>query len=471
MTAAAFVVLGFLNDLVLLYFLVLNSVYLATSVFAFRALKRHSRRLRSFDLEELMAGAGAPPVTLITPAFNEAPTCVAAVRSLLGVVYPRVEVLFVNDGSTDDTLARMIEAFELEPAPRAPTAGLPTAAVRGTYRSRRARNLWVVDKENGGKADALNAGINFASTPLFCAVDADSLLEREALIRLVRPFLEDGSTVAAGGIVRIANDCRVEDGVLKEVRFPRRILAQLQVLEYLRAFLSGRMGWAAMQGTFIISGAFGMFRRRTVVDAGGYSRSTVGEDMELVVRLHRYCRRKRIPYRIAYVPDPVAWTECPETLRALGRQRDRWQRGLVESVARYWPMMLNPRYGRIGLFVYPYFFFLEMLGPVIEMGGYVSLALALFLGSLRGPYVLAFIMVAIVLGMALSVAAVALEELSLRRYPRTADLVRLFALAFVENLGYRQLCAFWRFRGFLGALRGAKGWGRMDRRGFEASTA
>jgi len=301
---------------------------------------------------------------------------------------------------------------------------------------------------------------------LFCALDADSLIEREALVRVARLFLEDGTTVAAGGMIRIVNGCTIRAGMVADIRLPENYLARFQVLEYLRAFLAGRMGWSVLNATFVISGAFGVFRRSTVVDAGGFAVDTVGEDMELVVRLHRYCRENKIPYRIAYVPDPVAWTECPESTKVLGRQRDRWQRGLMETMWRHKRMLLNPQYGIIGLLVYPYFFFLEMLGPIIELMGYISFLIVLFLGSPEMIYIVAFLLVAFVLGVALSLAAVGLEEISFRRYPRTADLVGLFFLAVLENFGYRQLNIWWRFRAVYSKIRGVKGWGKMERKGF-----
>ena len=463
-------VLDGFNILVLAYFLLLNSVYLITSIVAFKALRRYTRQLKSLDIQDLMTSASAPPVTLIAPAYNEAATCVEATKSLLLLKYPEYEILVINDGSSDETLARLTEAFDLQPAARVPTATLATATVRGIYHSRRLPNLWVIDKENGGKADALNTGINYCRTPLFCTMDADSLLEREALIRVVRPFLEDARTVAAGGIIRIVNDCVVKAGMVTEIRMPHRLLAKFQVLEYLRAFMSGRMGWDALDLTLIISGAFGVFRRTTVVAVGGYSTDTVGEDMELIVRLHRHCRRLGRPYRITYVADPVAWTECPETVSALGRQRDRWQRGLYETLMRHRDMLLNPRYGRIGMVAFPYFFFLEMLGPLIELFGYITFALALILGRASGAYVVVFFMVAFVFGVALSIAAVALEEISYRRYPRFTDLLQLFGLAVLENFGYRQLNSYWRLRGFFSGIRGVKGWGKIERKGFAVET-
>ncbi|MEX2465334.1 MAG: glycosyltransferase [Gemmatimonadota bacterium] len=460
-----------LNAVVFTYFIVLNGSYLATSVIAFRAVRRYAERLRSLDVKETIAHAGAPPITLIAPAFNEESTVVESVRSLLSLNYPEFEVIVVNDGSKDATVERLVEAFDLRPFPKMSTFDVNTAEIRGTYRSRRHPHLWLVDKENGGKADALNAGLCYCRTPLFCAMDADTLLERDALIRVVRPFLEESTTVAAGGIIRIANGCTIEAGAVTDVRLPRSLVARFQVLEYLRAFLVGRMGWDALQGNLIISGAFGIFRRSTVIAAGGFSTDTVGEDMELVVRLHRYCRDHDLPYRISFVPDPVAWTEAPESLRVLGRQRDRWQRGLSESLTMHRAMLLRPKYGRIGMWVMPHFYFLEMWGPVVEVLGYLVFGLTLLLGWTSLTYVSAFLMVAVFLGITLSVAALALEELAFRRYPKLADLLRLFILAVIENFGYRQLTAFWRFRGLVRFLGKAKGWGVMPRVGFKKPPA
>ncbi len=459
------------NVLVLGYFIVLNTGYFITGLFAFRSLRRYIRRLRSLDIEDLLGSTGMPPITLIAPAFNEEATCVEATRSLLTLRYGDMEVLVCNDGSKDATLERLREAFDLQPAYRLQTGNISTATVRGVYHSRTHAALWVIDKQNGGKADTLNAGLNYCRTPLFCAMDADSLLEREALTRIVRPFVEDANTIAAGGVIRIVNGCTVREGAVVEVRLPKDLLPRFQVLEYLRAFLAGRMGWHELRATLIISGAFGVFKRELVVEVGGYSTDTVGEDMELVVRLHRHCLERGIPYSIGFVPDPVAWTECPVSLKVLGRQRDRWQRGLIETLARHRRMLFNPRYGRVGMLAFPYFVFLEMLSPIVEVFGYLGFLLALALHRVSGLYAVAFLSVAIGLGLALSFTAVALEELGFRRYPRRSDLYRLIWLAVAENFGYRQLTAIWRLRGVFKFLRRSKGWGGMERRGFGTTDA
>lgn len=471
MTESFWTVLLWFNYVVLVYFAVLNTVYLVTGIFAFNALRRYAFRMKSIDLEDLITSSGAPPITLIVPAYNEEANCLDAIDSLLKLNYPEYEILVVNDGSTDGTLELLKGGFNLTPVTRIAMAELETEPVRNVYRSRRHPNLWVLDKQNGGKADALNAGLNYCRTPLFCALDADTLVERDALIRIVRPFLENASTVAAGGIIRIANGCRVRQGQLEEVRLPRSFLARLQVLEYLRAFLSGRMGWDALDATLVISGAFGAFRRSVVVDAGGYAPDTVGEDMELVVRLHRHCREKQLAYDISFVPDPVAWTEAPERLRGLARQRNRWQRGLLQSLLRHKKMLFNPRYGRSGLLAYPYFFFLEMLGPVIELLGYAAFIITVLAGRASTLYMVTFFIVAVLFGFLLSASAVSLEELMFRRYPRFRDLIRLFGLAFIENFGYRQLTTWWRFTGVISAAFNPRGWGKQHRKGFGDGSA
>ena len=461
------VFLRWANYCVLGYFVVLNSGYLLMSAVTIRSLLRYRHLLSTYDPDHALSAETLPPITLIAPAYNEAATCVASTRAFLSIDYPNADILIVNDGSTDQTLERLTEAFELEPAPRPATATIPTADVRTIYQSQIHPSLWVIDKENGGKADALNAGVCYCNTPFFCAMDADTLVDREGLIRMVRPFLEDRSTVAVGGIVRVANGCTVQSGRVRDVALPRSWLPKLQVLEYLRAFFFGRVAWDEIGGMLIISGAFGLFRRKTVAEVGGYATDTVGEDMELVVRMHRRLREKGQDYRVRFLPDPVAWTEVPSTLRVLQSQRNRWQRGLAETMVRHQRMLFNPRYGVVGLVAYPFFYVLETFGPLIELLGYILFVVALLKGALSMPFAIAFFLVAFGLGTALSLLAVVLEELSFRRYHRTGDLLWLFGLPFVEAFWYRPLNAWWRMRGLWSYARSEKGWGLMERTGFQ----
>jgi cellulose synthase/poly-beta-1,6-N-acetylglucosamine synthase-like glycosyltransferase len=448
------------------YFAVLSVVYVAFTTLAWRAVARY-RRARSYSaVEEAFASPLTPPISVLLPAFNEQVGIVESVRSLLSLRYPEYEVIVVNDGSTDGTLSKLATAFELLPARKAMRNTIPSARIRATYASRRHPELWVIDKDNGGKADALNCAINGARYPYFCAVDADAVLEDDALLRVAKPILDDPDlVVATGGIVRVANGCRVEDGRIVDVRLPRTWLGTFQVVEYFRAFLVGRIGWSRMRSLLIISGAFGLFRRDLVEAAGGYTVGTIGEDVELVMRLHRHLRERGEDYRIEFVPDPVAWTEAPEELRSLGGQRRRWQRGLGEALWRHRTVAMRPRYGVFGCVAFPYFLIFELFGPAIELVGYASVAASAALGTLSLAFLGAFFAAAVLIGVLLSVSALTLEELSSRRYLRRRELARMFAAAAFENFGYRQLLNIWRTLALLDLARKRQAWGELRKRG------
>ena len=461
MSAAA--ALNALEWFFLAYFVGLNAGYLLLNLTAFVAVRRHLDERVLEGLGGVYAGF-EPPVSILLPAYNEEATIAASVRSMLQLDYPEFEIIVVNDGSRDGTLAALRREFALTPFPEAYWRGIEVQPVLGIYRSRRYPNLRVIDKANGGKADALNAGINASRYPLVCGVDADSILERAALHRVVAPFLEDPSVIASGGTVRIANGCEVRGGFLERVGLPGRALPLFQIMEYLRAFLFGRMGWSPLNAVLIISGAFGVFRKATVVAAGGYRTNTIGEDMELVVRLHRLHRAAGRPYRIVYVPDPICWTEAPESLRVLRSQRVRWQRGLAESLTLNLPLLFHRRGGAPGWLAFPFMAVFEWLGPLIEVAGYLLLAAAFAWGAVSGAAFFAFLLLAIGLGIALSASALLLEELSFRTYQRPRELGLLAGAAVLENFGYRQLIAWWRLEGMVKWLVGARArWGDMTR--------
>jgi cellulose synthase/poly-beta-1,6-N-acetylglucosamine synthase-like glycosyltransferase len=453
------------------YFLVINGTYLALCVIAFFAIRRYLHTVKLVDTTPLFRSGLAPGVAIVCPAYNEHATIIATVHSLLALEYPNLEIVVVNDGSKDRTLEVLRESFALRLAPRAPSGDIPTAPVRAVYRSATRPNLLVVDKENGGKADSVNAGVNLTRNPLVCMIDGDSLLEPDVLLKMVRPFLEDDRTIAAGGVVRIVNDCELRHGRVTNIRLPKSHWVRFQVVEYFRSFLFGRVGWASFNGLLIISGAFGLFLRRALVEVGGLRAGALAEDIEIVMRLHRHYRAKRIPYRIRFVPEPVCWTEAPEQLRSLAGQRNRWQRGLIQTMAWYRDVWFNPRYGAIGLLAVPFYLLFEMLSPLFEFGGYLIVLLALALRAIDVPFALLFFTTAMLLGVILSLSSLLLEGMTFRRYPKLSAAAILVVYGIVENFGFRQMHTWWRLCGLIDYARGKRGWGTMQRRGFGGTPA
>jgi cellulose synthase/poly-beta-1,6-N-acetylglucosamine synthase-like glycosyltransferase len=451
---------------ILVYFLALNGLYMAFSLVALVVLVGHRRRWTPQALDTVLRSPATPPISVIVPAFCEESTIAESLRGLLLLNYPQFEVVVVNDGSTDRTLDVLVEAFGLVRAPVAYQQPLDTAPVRGLYRSLDHPDLVVIDKVNGGKADSINAGINAARHDLVCVIDADSLLEELALVRAVLPFIEDPTTVAMGGIIRIVNGCEVDAGRVTAVRLPKDWLARFQVVEYLRAFLAGRVAMSAMNCLLIVSGAFGLFRRDAVVEVGGFRTDTIGEDMEIIVRLHRYMRQRQRPYRIVFQPDPVCWTEVPESPRILGNQRNRWHRGTMQVLSAHAQMIGSARYGAVGMFALPYFAVFEAASPVVEAFGYLLNSAGLLFGLVDVEFAQLFFLTAIAFGSLISVTSVLLEEVAFRRYPRSRDLVLLVIVGVLENCGYRQLTTWWRLRGMWDFFRGRQGWGQMVRKGF-----
>ena len=409
----------------------------------------------------------APPISIISPAHNEGVTIVESVEALLSLEYPAFEVIVVNDGSSDDTLARLVDRFGLTPVARLCEQAAPHAPIRAFHASPRVPRLLVVDKENGGgKADAINAGINAARMPVICIIDADTLIEPDALLRAVWPFVDEPETIAVGGTICLSNGSKVHRGRVVEARLPATFLGLVQTLEYERSFMLARLGLSRLGALMIVSGAFGLFRRDAVLAVGGYSLGTVGEDLELVVKLHRHFRRARRRYAIRFLAEPVVWTQAPERLGDLGRQRARWQRGALETFAKHWPMTLNPRYGAVGLIGFGQLVAVDVIGPPITVLGYVLVPLCWATGLLSLDHFLAFVAAVFSFGILMSVSSLILEQCLLARIGRRRDLATLAAIAVVENFGYRQLCNLWRVRGWYQYLRRQEGWGPMTRQAF-----
>jgi cellulose synthase/poly-beta-1,6-N-acetylglucosamine synthase-like glycosyltransferase len=474
--------------LFLLYFLLYHSYTLTLIALAARQVRRRVAGRFVEDLDLIDGSDITQPLTIIQPTFNEEATIVERVTSLVHCDYPRLEVVVVNDGSSDGTLAQLKRAFQLRRTglPYRPAIG--TARVRATYEASvplpdRVMRMIVIDKENGGKADALNAGINASMTPYFVALDADSILDQRALKELMRAVRKDTRVVAVAGQVAIANGCGVQGGRIVSVALPDRSLPRFQMVEYLRSFTIVRTGLDRLGAVLIQSRTLAAFEKDTMIRAGGYLtpfvnhritgeyvRDRVGavcENMEIIIRLHRFVLDKLHHRRIVFLPHPVAWTEVPETFASLRKQRGRWYRGLRESLRYHRAMMWRPEYGRIGWFAMPAFWLFEYYGPLLEIAGYLCVLFLLFMQwTLEYPliseaYLWAFLLLSLGYGILVNILAILLGAWRFRLgvadrlqgqllpYKRRGAVLVLLAYAVLENLGYRQLTLFWRLRGLV----------------------
>jgi len=459
------------NHALFYYYLLSNLGYLVMLLIALWTSAAHLRHLESIRFDWIKRSPLAPPITILVPAHNEQKSICTAVRNLLDLDYPELEVIVVNDGSADSTLQMMQQEFGLRLVRAVYIPQVMSAPVRGLYRSDVDTRLVVVDKESGGsKADAVNAGLNAATSPYMCVVDADSVLESDALLRIMVPVLADPKrVVSVGGIIRVLNGSELEGGRMRRVRLPRKSIEVIQVVEYLRAFLIGREAWARGNMLMIISGAFGVFRTDLVRAIGGYRSCAIGEDFDLVARLHRHLLDKGEDYSIQFVPDPVCWTEVPSDLQSLGRQRARWHKGLLDVL---WPnkdMLFRPRYGLIGCLALPYLWLFELLAPVIEIGGIATILLAAYLGALSSAFFLQFILFGYAFATMISIGSVLQEELTYKRYNDWQDVARLVSYCFLEHFPYRQLHMIWRLQGLWQYLRGDMAWRPLKRQGLESA--
>jgi cellulose synthase/poly-beta-1,6-N-acetylglucosamine synthase-like glycosyltransferase len=458
---------------VLVYFVVLNSSYLMLIAIASVDVARSTRRSRFAFHDDIFANPLTPPVSIIVPAHNEETVIVDSVRAMLALQYSEFEVIVVDDGSTDGTFDVLRDAFALRKVDRVVPRQVPTIGeTTAVYASGNGDPLVVARKVGAGRrSDACNAGIDLARYPLVCMVDADSILEERALLSVVKPFVDDPTrVVAAGGVIRVANGAAVYRGRIEDARHAPGWLPRIQSVEYIRSFLLGRLGWSRLRSLMIISGAFGVFRRDVVLSVGGLDPDSLGEDAELVTTIHEHLRTEKRDYRVVFVPQPVCWTEVPDSLSQLAKQRRRWSRGLAQLVRKHRRMVGNPRYGSIGTVALPYYVAFELLGPVVELFGVLAVIAGLALGVVDLWFAAVFAAAAVGYGLFVSCCALTIEELAFHRYHRWSDLQRSFAAALLENIGFRQLHAWWRLRGLYDEVRGRDAaWGQMLRRGFRAA--
>ncbi len=455
-----------INYIALIYMIGVTLSYLLQLIFAGGSLSKYVKYLRYADYRRYIHSENMIPVSILVPAFNEEATIVDSVKNLLNLNYPEYEVIVINDGSKDETLKMLQEAFQIVLIERPYKRSLQTKEVRAVYCSPLYANLLVVDKVNGGKADALNVGINMSRYPVFVSMDADSILEKQALIRIITPFLTDNKVIGVGGVVRIASGCVVENGDIKEVRLPKSVLGKLQTVEYLRSFFTGRIGSAEMNTLLIISGAFGSFRKDVVIEAGGYTTECIGEDMELVVKLHSAMHKAKKDYKIKFLADPICWTQPPDSLKDLYKQRKRWQIGLINTLMLHKEMFCNPKFGKIGIIGIPYYWVFEFIGPIFETCGYIVVPISWLLGIVNLQFLLIYFLFVVVFGMVLSLGSIIMESYSFHKFPGIKQVITLVLFALIDNFGYRQFNTIIRVMGAIGYRSNKHTWGSLSREKF-----
>ncbi len=460
---------SFVSNGIFYYALLVYASYILLAILSAYEMRFYKKKNSFVNYNTILSSPLSPSISIIAPAYNEQSTIVENIRSLVSLYYNDFEVIIVNDGSKDESMQLMIESFDLIKVDYAIDYKINCKEILGVYKSKNKAfgKLVVVDKMNGGKADALNAGINISMKDIIACIDVDCILESEALLKMVKPFLEEKTKViATGGVIRIANNCEIEHGRITKIRLPNNWIARMQVLEYFRAFLVGRMAWSRLNGLLLVSGALGLFDRKIVIACGGYNHDTVGEDMELVVRMRRYMADRGEDYKVVYVPDPLCWTEAPSDTKVLGRQRNRWMRGTIETMISHQNLFFNPKYKLLGMLSYPYWFFFEWMAPIIEWLGILFAIFFGLLGYISFSFFLTMLLLVFMFSYTYSSFSILYEEISYHQYKNKRDILKLFMSAIIEPFVYHELNLWWSLKGNYDFLTGKKSWGEMTRKGF-----
>lgn len=460
-----------IDNFILFYTVIIISAYMILAIISAFALINYFRRNRLTDYSAILSSPLTPGVSVIAPAYNAGKNIVNSVNALLLLHYPEHDVIVVNDGSTDDSLQKLIEIYELEKVNYFIDSRLETKTVKNVYKSHNIsyKNLLVIDKEKGGKADALNTGINASSKPYIVSVDVDSIIEPDALLKLIKPFLEetDKKVIASGGVIRLANSCTIENGKVTNVNLPRRMLLRFQVLEYMRTFIMARMAWSKLNGMFILSGTLSMLDREIAIKCGGYYDQTVGEEMELIVRMRRYMSANGKRYKVQYIPETLCWTNCPDTYGTFESQRNRWTRGSIDTLLIHRKIFFNPKYGILGMLSYPFFLLFEWLLPIVETCGICYFLLLAIFGPVNWTFLILLFVFIYLYAVFMSASAIFIEQLAFHRYTKKSDVFRLILTALIEPFTYQLIITLIAISGnFMYFILGKKTWGVMKHRGF-----
>ncbi|MCU0422856.1 MAG: glycosyltransferase family 2 protein [Bacteroidia bacterium] len=462
----------FYEGAVFVYGTTLLLIYALLAVLSLSAVRRFQKLDSHVDYSLLLNSKLTPGISVIAPAFNESLTIIENVHSLLNLNYPKYEVIIVNDGSTDDSLEKMVREFDLVEVDFAYNERLKTKPIKRIFKSSNPayNKLTIVDKVNGkAKADASNAGINASSFDYFICTDVDSILDRDTIMKLVKPVMDDSKKriIATGATLRMANSCVVEQGFMQRVVVPNQLLPRFQEIEYIRSFVMGKMGWSVINCVPNVSGGLGMFDKEIAINAGGYDPQSFGEDMELVIRMMTYCINYQINYAIRYIPITLCWTEGPATIKVYGRQRARWARGLAQLMWQHRKLVFNPNYGRLGMIVMPYNFVFELLAPIVEALGIIYYIVIIFLDAINWDYAILLLVFVYTYAIMISTLSILWDQITYQTYKTSREIITLCLTAFFEMVVYHPLIVFYSIKGYYNFLGNRKHtWGNMQRQGF-----
>lgn len=488
----------FFETFVFLYGTSMLVMYAVLAILSFISIRIYQKKASYADYDKLLDSPLVPGISIIAPAYNESVTIIMNVRSLLTLNYPKFEVIIINDGSKDDTLEKMIAEFDMVQVDFAYNEKIVTQPVKRVFKSTNPAydKLLVIDKVNGkSKADASNAGINAAAFPYFLCTDVDCIIEKNTLLRMIKPFMdEEGKkikevgepcpecgyrhviedsrrVIASGATLRLANSCEVDEGVITRVRPPKQLIPRFQEMEYIRAYVLGKMGWSYINSVPNVSGGLGLFDKEVAVKAGGYDHKSFGEDMDLVTRMCSYMRDNKMKYAIRYIPTTQCWTEGPPNLKIFGRQRTRWGRGLIQIMSIHKKIIFNPRYGRLGLIVFPYNLFFEFLAPIIEFLGILYYIYIICTNQINWPFAKILLLFVYTYSVMITTLAILWDQLTYRYYKSWREVLGICLMAFLEPIIYHPLIVFFALKGYFNFATNRKhSWGNMQRQGFGQKT-
>lgn len=456
--------LDYSNIFFMYYIFIYAVIFFISTVYAIIYLHEFKAKKKYMNNITIKNQSNYIPVSILVPAYNEQETIVDCVNSIINLNYPEYEVIIIDDGSNDKTEKNLIEAFKLIKVKRPIRKLLNCKKETTIYEGKKKIKITLVTKENGGKADALNMGINLCKYPLFVSLDADSMLDKDSISNIVIPFMEDEKTVAVGGNIKISNQIALKCGKIDKVYTPKKFIVLFQMLEYYRVFLTTRIWFNTFNGNLIISGAFGMFKKNAVVNIGGYNSKSIGEDMDLVVKLHSFYRKNEKAYSIKYQPGAICYSQAPESLKDLRNQRKRWHMGLMQSLLSHKYIFLNPNYGLVGMFSFLYYLIYEMLSCVIEVFGICIITMSYFIGFINIEFFITFLSIYIGYSFIVSIASIILENYMFKGTLTKGAMIKLIIFSLIEGFGYRQICSIYRLTAIISYKKKQFKWEKITRK-------